>query len=218
MSSRGDETRERLLDTAERLLADHGVFGVSLREIRIAAGARNTAAMQFHFGNREGLLLALTQRHLPRIAAIQDRLYEAVVSEGRDDDPRSLVAVLVCPAAEYAREGTSARAWIKIMSNLASAADLHLTEFVSAAPPTSVAVGNLLFTLLVAQMPRGVATERLFAVARSATHIVADQARLVDDPTARRPIVDDEVFVENLVDMAHGALFAPVSTALIDRL
>ncbi len=210
MAPRGERTREHLLDVAERMFAERGVLGVSLREIRIAAGARNTAAMQFHFGNREGVLQALTERHLPRIAAIQDELYTQMTAGQLGEDRRSLVEVLVRPAAEYSLRGPSERAWIKIMSNLASAPALRLREFVSYAPPTSVKVGNILFTQLAAGMPRVVATERLFSVARSATHIAADRARIMDMPDT--PLrVDDELFVENLVDMAVGALFAPVS-------
>src|SRR4051794_28452532 len=104
MTARGDETRNHLLDTAERLFGERGVKGVSLREIRLTAGARNTAAIQFHFGDREGLLQALYARHMPRLAEHQQALYDALIASGREDDPRSLVEVLVRPSADYLRE------------------------------------------------------------------------------------------------------------------
>src|SRR5690348_10081248 len=56
MTERGDRTREHLLDVAERLYGERGVASVSMREIRVASGARNTAALQFHFGDRDGLI------------------------------------------------------------------------------------------------------------------------------------------------------------------
>ena len=40
---------------------------VSLRQIRIAVEQRNDAAVQYHFGDREGILRALSERHLPRL-------------------------------------------------------------------------------------------------------------------------------------------------------
>src|SRR3954447_12171687 len=101
MTTRGEQTRQHLLDVAEQLFATRGFQAVSLREIRIAAGAKNTAAMQFHFGDREGLLQALVDRHMPRIAEIQERLYDRLVAESREDDTRALVEVLVRPSAEY---------------------------------------------------------------------------------------------------------------------
>ena len=51
-----DDTRERLIDAAESLFAEHGIGGVSLREINRAAGARNAVAVQYHFGDREGII------------------------------------------------------------------------------------------------------------------------------------------------------------------
>ncbi|HWH31408.1 MAG TPA: TetR family transcriptional regulator, partial [Egibacteraceae bacterium] len=61
--SRGDQTRERLLDAAEELMAERGVHGPSLAEITTRAGQRNNSALSYHFGGREGLLRALAARH-----------------------------------------------------------------------------------------------------------------------------------------------------------
>src|SRR4051794_26893710 len=97
MSTRGRATRERLLDAAEELYGRNGIDAVSLREIRIAAGQRNTGAMQYHFGDRDGLIEALIARHMPRIGEIQQRLYAEMVAEDRGADRRSLVEVLIRP-------------------------------------------------------------------------------------------------------------------------
>jgi AcrR family transcriptional regulator len=53
-----DTTRARLIEAAIRLFAERGVDGVSLRAAAEAAGARNTAAVHYHFKDREGLLQA----------------------------------------------------------------------------------------------------------------------------------------------------------------
>src|SRR3954451_8903817 len=152
MSARGEGTRNRILDAAEELMGVRGVNGVSLREIRIAAGAKNTAAMQFHFGDREGLLQALVDRHMPRIAEIQERLYERLVAEGREDDTRALVEVLVRPSAEYLTLGPSARAWVKIMSRLGAQPDLHLDEMLAVASGPATTVGTMLYERLTNSM------------------------------------------------------------------
>ena len=57
-TAEGAETRDRILRAAEVLLADQGIDGVSLREINRAAGQSNTAAVQYYFGDRDGLLTA----------------------------------------------------------------------------------------------------------------------------------------------------------------
>ena len=51
--------RERLLDTAERLLGEYGIEGVSLRQIAAEAGQGNNSVIQYHFGNKAGLIEAL---------------------------------------------------------------------------------------------------------------------------------------------------------------
>ncbi|MEW5912726.1 MAG: CerR family C-terminal domain-containing protein [Thermodesulfobacteriota bacterium] len=53
-----DATRERLLDEAEKLFAEKGYNAVSVREITKAAGS-NLAAVNYHFGSKENLYLAV---------------------------------------------------------------------------------------------------------------------------------------------------------------
>ena len=206
------KTREHLLDVAEQLFGARGVEAVSLSEIRIASGARNTAAIQFHFGNRDGLLDALVERHMTSIAAIQHALYAEVVAGGRTDDGRSLVEVLVRPVADYLTRGPSERAWVKIMAELGQVPDLRLDQMAHAAPPAAQAAGAVLYELLTLEMPAELATERLVALALIAVHLCANRARLDDDPEQSRAHVDDEAFVENLVDMTTAAIFAPVAS------
>jgi AcrR family transcriptional regulator len=209
MTARGDETRNRLLDVAEQMFGDRGVNGVSLREIRLASGARNTAAIQFHFGDREGLVHALTARHMPRIAELQQDLYEVMVREGRDDS-RSLVEVLVRPSADYLRLGPSERAWVKIMGDLGAEPALEPNEMALLAPEPALRVSRRLYERLSSSVPEDVALERMIVLAQSAVHLCADRARLEDAPCDRRTHAPTELFVENLVDMITGALFAPV--------
>jgi AcrR family transcriptional regulator len=62
VAARGEATRARLLDAAVLLFAERGLGGVSLREINEAAGQRNTNALHYHFGDRDGLIGAIVER------------------------------------------------------------------------------------------------------------------------------------------------------------
>jgi AcrR family transcriptional regulator len=211
VSARGAQTRNNLLDAAERLFGERGVEGVSLREIRIASGARNTGALQFHFGDRAGLMRALTDRHLPRIAELQEQVHAEIVAEGRLDDPRALVEVLVRPVAEYLTRGPSERAWVKIQAELGTRPKMRLIEMVTFAPSAALAAGNALYERLRQDLPDEVAAERMILAAQAMVHLCADRARLIDDPERRAGAVSDAVYVENLVDMTYGALSVPSS-------
>ncbi|KQR37449.1 TetR/AcrR family transcriptional regulator [Microbacterium sp. Leaf159] len=59
-NARGQATRLLLLITAEELFATHGISAVPLRDIAKAAGQRNHAVVQYHFGEREEVVKALT--------------------------------------------------------------------------------------------------------------------------------------------------------------
>jgi AcrR family transcriptional regulator len=48
-------TRDKILDTAERLIANQGFAGTSLRQIIFEAGV-NLAAVHYHFGSKQELL------------------------------------------------------------------------------------------------------------------------------------------------------------------
>ena len=54
-------TRERLINTAERLYALHGLDGVSLDRIRREAGEKNASALQYHFGSKADLGYAVVE-------------------------------------------------------------------------------------------------------------------------------------------------------------
>lgn len=58
-----EDTRDRLLDTAERLFAQQGLDATSLRHITAEAGV-NLAAVHYHFGSKEALVRAVFARRL----------------------------------------------------------------------------------------------------------------------------------------------------------
>ena len=73
------ETRERVLEVAERLFAERGLDAVSIRDIIAAAGA-NLGAINYHFGTKDRLIEAVFERRL--VPSTQERLraLEAVES------------------------------------------------------------------------------------------------------------------------------------------
>ncbi|MBQ91286.1 MAG: hypothetical protein CL441_07730, partial [Acidimicrobiaceae bacterium] len=55
------DTKQRILDAAERLFADHGFPATSMRDITNEADV-NLAAVNYHFGSKEALLIAVIER------------------------------------------------------------------------------------------------------------------------------------------------------------
>jgi AcrR family transcriptional regulator len=65
---KGERTKERILDAAERLFAGHGYEGVSLRDIGTAAGVQ-IALVSYYFGGKQGLYRAVFERRIAPISA-----------------------------------------------------------------------------------------------------------------------------------------------------
>lgn len=68
-SELGAQTRERLLDAAERLFAENGFAATSVRDIT-AAAASNIAAVNYHFGGKHNLYNEVFRR---RMAAMREQ-------------------------------------------------------------------------------------------------------------------------------------------------
>jgi len=60
----GTSTRDLILDVAERLFAEHGFAGVSVRQIAADAGLKNQASLYHHFRNKLALYEAVIKRGL----------------------------------------------------------------------------------------------------------------------------------------------------------
>ena len=73
--------RDRILEVAERLFAEHGMTGVGLRAISTEAGV-NLASIAYHFGSKDGLLEALFAQRAAPIAEERMRLL-ALCLEGK---------------------------------------------------------------------------------------------------------------------------------------
>src|SRR3546814_5748368 len=83
----------RILQAAEDCFGEHGIDAVSLRQIAIAAGQGNTAAVQYHFGSKEGLLEAIFQHRLPAIDQRRKALIETLDPQQRTQ-VRSLLKII----------------------------------------------------------------------------------------------------------------------------
>ena len=91
-----DRGKRELLDAAERLIATRG-YEVPLRDIAIEAGHRNNSAVQYHFGNREGLIAAIVARRLGPMELVRSQMLKELAAQNKEPSIRDLISVLVLP-------------------------------------------------------------------------------------------------------------------------
>jgi AcrR family transcriptional regulator len=200
--------RTRLLDAAEVLMAEHGAFAVSLREINAAAGQRNGSGLQYHFGGREGLLQAVITRHMSVVDARRNAMVDAIEAEERGADVRALVRALVEPLAARL-SSPSGRRYLLILMQLRAHVDADGEEWRFASANRSLVRVGKHFSRLAAGMPLRIVAARTGHVATFVLQALATRARKVE--TRRRAPLDHEVFVANLVDVLVAIATAPVS-------
>ena len=212
MPARGEVTRQRLLDAAVLLFAERGLRGASLREINEAAGQRNTNALHYHFGDRDGLVRALAVRHTAALGVRARELFDACTAAGDLDDLRSLLGILHRPMAEYVAQGRVQAAWLRVAAQLVTSPRTATEDIVAVVPELALVVGRAIVDLLSPPLPEDLAIRRLRAVSESAVHLIADRARLAyAHQPSRQEGTDLALFTSELLDMCAAALQAPIT-------
>jgi AcrR family transcriptional regulator len=198
------ETRANLLTAAEHLFATRGVDGVSLREIARSAGAKNVIAVQYHFADRDGVLRAILDKHLPAVDAHRHALLDAF-PETRNDGLalRTMAGVLVRPLGFKLGDGAGGPEFLRVYADLLNrpkpaleALDGHSGRF-----------GSLRrWRAMVAPLldPEGAKLHpRLDALLYTAVEL----ARRAESG----PHTDDRLYISHLIDVVTAILSTPVS-------
>ncbi|TQJ37728.1 TetR family transcriptional regulator [Streptomyces sp. SLBN-115] len=185
-----------------------GVDGASLNEIKRAAGQRNAMALQYHFGDRAGLLRAVLDKHLPAVDARREVLLQQYEDSGDSDsgsggdaDLRSLAAALVLPAAAKLADPDGGREFLQIVAELLNRPE-PLVEVVVTEESSIYPWRRLLEPLLTSESTAVFHTR--FTAMRFCHAELAARA-------AARPREDDRLFTSRLVDLVTALLAAPVS-------
>lgn len=122
------QTREHILQAAEKLFSEFGFEGTSLREITHEAGV-NLASVNYHFGSKKGLIQAVMERY-QRVfmPALQEELEFRVARGGISTE--SLLSCFVRPltALEDVR-ADGAEVYLKLLGFAYSEIQGHLRRF-----------------------------------------------------------------------------------------
>lgn len=197
-----DATRDRLIGAAEQLFAERGVDAVSLREINRLAGARNAVAVQYHFGDRDGVVRAVNAKHYPEVDARRHAMldeYEAHPEAGL----RALAAALVRPLASKLADPDGGPEYLQIHAELINLPRSGEPDDERPAPTRdSVQRWRELVESFLSE--DAVRLHRRFTVIRLTAAELGRRAR-------SGPHADDRLFVSHLIDVVTALLVAPSS-------
>jgi AcrR family transcriptional regulator len=199
--------RLSLVVTAERLFAQHGVSGVSLRTVNSEAGHKNASAIHYYFGSRDGLVKAVLDHRMPEINRRRIEMLAQVKARGLEDQLRPLIAVWVFPLAEQLQPRPEGNYYLRFLERLRREAKPEYGTWID----TFVSAWHETFRLvrsLISHLPSDVVSSRLGIVAYQISSGLATLEAGVEQGNMRHSLAFS---VENLIDLIVGGLQAPVS-------
>jgi len=200
-SSPTTATALQLLRTAERLFAEHGLAGVSLRQIATEAGSGNNSAVHYHFGSKERLVEAIFAYRLPQLLQRRE-LLEVRLHPG---DLRARLEAHLLPVLELAesRDGS----YLSFLEQLErSQASRSLLTPLEAGQSQAEFVADV--QALLPDVEEPVRTMRIHQVQMLSLHAAAERERAVADDL---DVIPFGLFVSTLIDACVGYLTATVS-------
>jgi AcrR family transcriptional regulator len=122
------ETKERILDAAERLFSDLGIRGVSLRAITTAARA-NLAAVNYHFGSKDELIKAVLARRIEPVNAVRLQRLAELTAGDAVAELEDVLDALLRPAFELASDPDAGAFCTRLIGRVQTEADQTFREF-----------------------------------------------------------------------------------------
>lgn len=97
-----EDTKTKILDIAERIFAEQGLEGTSIRDITNAAGVR-LAAVNYHFDSKENLFLEVIKRRSKELIDSRHEALDAVMASGLEGEGRlrAIVEAFIDPVFRY---------------------------------------------------------------------------------------------------------------------
>ncbi|UGV24363.1 TetR/AcrR family transcriptional regulator [Rhodopseudomonas boonkerdii] len=99
-------TRDLLKIAARRLFALRGYDGVSVRDIVLAAGQRNSGSLHYYFGSKDELARELVADGAKLIDNRRNAMLDAIEARGGPRNLREIIECLVWPSTDLAGDGS----------------------------------------------------------------------------------------------------------------
>lgn len=194
------DVRADLIHAAEVLFAERGLDAVSLREITAAAGATNASAVQYHFGDRHGLVRAVADKHRPAVESRRHALLDHYEAAGQAD-LRVLTAAYVRPLAAELDNPDGGAGYLQLLADRLNRPGLVLDPD-RAEPDDSTNRWRALVAPLLE--PEAIRLHRRFVAMQFTVTELARRGR-------HRPGGDHRLYTSHLVDLVTAVLGAPLS-------
>lgn len=207
LDRRSVRAREKLLDSAEILIATKGLEALTLSEVQQFAEQRNKSAVAYHFGSRDGLIEAVVRRHIDRLDVRRNDRINAVAgplsSLSRDD----LLDLLISPIMDGVFDSPNSNE-ARCLQQFGSRPELVDVMVAAAAESNSVMIRGLLLAG-IDHLPIPLRASRIdYAMILVVTLLAQFEACRDLGIISALPV---EVVRRDLLQVANGIISAPVN-------
>jgi AcrR family transcriptional regulator len=125
-----ETSRERLIQSAERLFAEWGFDGVSVRDIAKDAKA-NSALVGYYFGGKEGLLTEVYTRHCEPLKRERSRLLAGFNANGKAATLEQILEAFIRPSLQAGQGSKKGRSFSRLRAILSAENSTLLEKLVA---------------------------------------------------------------------------------------
>lgn len=199
-----------LILAAERLFAQHGIEAVALRQINQAANQKNMSAAHYHFGSRDGLVLAVLMYRWPELDRRRGGL---LMRPASTRDVRFYLEAFIKPLVEELAPREEGNHYLRFMRQYEKyTGDYELARQMS---PAGVAIYDNL-ERLISYLPQEVRRLRIGYLINMIHSVLATAEERLGKGEIDH--ADVELVAVNAMDMFAAALTAPLSAETVGLL
>ena len=203
------KTRERILDAAEKLFADHGFEGASIRAI-VDDAKVNLASIHYHFHSKEALLEAVLTRRISIINEARIEWLEAAEAEAAPKPPsaEAVLRAFIVPTVEFAHRDPSGATFVQLMSRMFTEPRFSLTNFLGRKFGDTLARFNHALVEALPDLPKEVVLWRAFFAIGAMHHLLCSSRKVEILSKGLRSRTSDLEMTEYLVEFAVAGMGA----------
>jgi len=209
-STVSQETHERIILCAERLFSKYGIDAVSMRQINVAAGQRNSSAAHYHFGSKEALIAETFHYRMERINRRRLQKLDEISKAGQVDNVRVLVQAMIVPILEELEQSKGGRHYIRFAGQCMGHPRIDFFALWRSEDSEGMQRIFRLIKAAIPSVPAIVISQRFGMIMELIIHSLADR-EIFRQSTEARTDFNAAAFLNNLADSCTSVLTAPVS-------
>ena len=216
--SDGRETKVRMKAVAQRLFAQHGIDGVTVADIVAAAGQRNKASLQYHFGSKDELIGELLVDGAQKVDAFRLALLDQMAADGGPRHVRDVLDAFVRPVYQLTVTEAEGSTYLRFLSNVQLTHRELFRAHIGAKWNTGYRRCLEHFRQLLAHTPAPVLEQRMSLVAIYTTTVFSIKEAPADDAPASSRIWTHKFTLDNILDTFEAMLVCVPSAGTLEKL